>query len=411
LKLDSGTKLIVPLVSRTDNSIKNHWNSSLRKKLDVCSKTNVISVPKLLGCNDFKDKMKPVATGNHLDLNKMPRVGPKDLPRIAHHSDVSPLSRAYKSEPVKACSGFLSLSISTAQPPTSYEISSLVDRSAVTLAVQGLETDSVRDKGLEIDSVHEKGIEVSSTPDPVGEVCTVQPESVAAGSGPESSFKNELQSTFGPLSYKILGMEDVGPVNSPPRPEHHSMHQITHDGLMSPSGFTSPIGLTVDSILKNAADTFPGTPSILRRRKRYKLTPASDSELKIDGGNADSFFTPNGKGITTDTPQSFKTASLLSLGPLDGLLTSVRSCDASPPYQIRPKRMAAMRSVSHHLDFSADGLDTSGSVILDSPCHKSKAANSITEALRMQAKELNEHVTQLETLTKDVAHTTDLDVT
>jgi transcription factor MYB, plant len=404
--------VIIPFVSRTDNSIKNHWNSSLRKKLNAHSTTNALSVPKLPGRDEFRDKMKPVATGNNLDLNKMPG-GSKGLPGIAYCSNMSPLSQACKLEPAKNCRGFLSLSISTAQPPTSYEISSLVDGSAVTLAVQGLESDSVRNKGLEIDSYHEKGIEVISTPDPVGEVCAVQSESAPAGSGPGSSLKNELHSTLGPLCYKILDIEGVGPVNSPPRPEHHSAHQITPKGLLSPGGFTSPppTGLTVDSILKNAADTFPGTPSILRRRKRGKPTPASDSELKIDRGNDDGFFTPDGKGVATNTPRSFKTASFLTSGPLDGLLTSVRSCDASPPYQIRSKRMAAMRTVSHHLDFSADGLDASGSEIVDSPCHKSQAANSITEALRMQVKELNEHVTQLETLTKDVAHTTELDVT
>lgn len=377
----SDTVLIISIVSRTDNSIKNHWNSSLRKKLDVYGNSSVLSAPKLFAHDDFKDKMKPAATDSHLDLNQMPSIGSKDAPGRAYRSILSPPSQAYNLD----SSGFLSLSIPTMQPLTSYEMPSLVDGSAVTLAVQGLESDSARGKGLEIDSVHEKGAEVSSTPDPVG-VCASQLESAPTKRGAESSSKNELHSTLGPLCYQIPNMEGAAPIGTPLRSEHNSVRQTTQH-CMSPNGYTSPsptIGkvssqLTVDSILRIAADSFPGTPSILRKRKRDKATPASVNGVKTSGVSADSFYTPNGtngKDDTSETPRSFKTASFLSLGSVDGLLTSVRSFDSSPPYQKRSKRMAILKSVEKQLDFSADGLDTSGSEILNSPCHNSQGANS-----------------------------------
>jgi transcription factor MYB, plant len=115
--------------------------------------------------------------------------------------------------------------------------------------------------------------------------------------------------------------------------------------------------------LKSSDENFPGTPSILRRRKREKPMDAHENNLKIDILNGDSFHTPLGK-CTTVSPHSFKTATFLSLGPPDGkgLSDDLGSVNVSPSYRLRSKRMAVLKSIERHLDFSSDGTDNCSTV-------------------------------------------------
>uniref|UniRef100_A0A453NAX4 HTH myb-type domain-containing protein n=2 Tax=Aegilops tauschii subsp. strangulata TaxID=200361 RepID=A0A453NAX4_AEGTS len=59
----------VCLQRRTDSSIKNHWNISLRKKLDIYGTRSILAIPRLIGLDDFKYKQKTAASEGRLDLN------------------------------------------------------------------------------------------------------------------------------------------------------------------------------------------------------------------------------------------------------------------------------------------------------------------------------------------------------
>jgi transcription factor MYB, plant len=134
-----------------------------------------------------------------------------------------------------------------------------------------------------------------------------------------------------------------------------SSHRL--DILLSPMDGNKSDHQSVESILKSAAENFPGTPSILRR-KREKPMDAQENNLKIDILNGDSFHTPLGK-CTTVSPHSFKTATFLSLGPPDGkgLSDALGSVDVNSSYRLRSKTMAVLKSIERHLDFSSDGTD------------------------------------------------------
>ncbi|KAK3135377.1 hypothetical protein QOZ80_5BG0418190 [Eleusine coracana subsp. coracana] len=223
--------------------------------------------------------------------------------------------------------------------------------SAAALAMQGLKLDAVDDKGTEINFVCEKGMGIGS----------LNPEAVDIGRVTDKM---------------IPTIDDIIPAHSPVFSRHLVQDNYSYNNeFQSPTGYStsSPVDgnisdqLSVESILKSAAENFP------------------------------------------ESPHSFKTAPFLSLGPPDGegLSTALGSVDVSPAYRLRSKRMTVLKSIERHLDFSSVQMDNCSTPDL------SKAAswntNSTPDISNMPEKNMR-NMFGLETLAKDFAHTTKLDL-
>lgn len=365
-------------------------------------------------------------SGNHIDLNKEPNIYLKHPPEIVDHSEHTTHLHSSDLKNIKSYSDFLSLSMPTAQPEIPSEALE-ANYSAVALALQGLKMDSVHDKSTEIDffckdrpegSLNVEAVVLDRVTDFNGYSRSARAGGKTANNFCGLSLLNESNS-FGSLCYEIPKLEDIVPSHSPIFSTHHVLEGCG-DGFQSPVGYTtSPVDgeisdqLSVESILKSAAANFPGTPSILRRRKREEPSHAQDSNLKANILSSDGFHTPLGK-CTAESSHSFKTATFLSLGPADdeGLSAALGSFDVSPPYRLRSKRLAILKTVEKHLDFSSDGMDNCDSLdnMKKSVSWNTECTNSHSDVSSMQEKNMKERMIGLETLAKESAQVFKLDL-
>ena len=151
--------------------------------------------------------------------------------------------------------------------------------------------------------------------------------------------------------------------------------------MLSPIGFFTPPSVksselcteTPESILKKAANTFPNTPSILRRRRNRVQTHTTPSKiLKVDNDSS----TSNEPERTRDNSGSEVGRFYESPASHDNESDVPKVFNASPPYRLRSKRTAVLKSVEKQLEFAFDKEKNDGNVNpIEKPAKRSNVMN------------------------------------